>query len=139
MNSQFRKFGTFFVLPIVCLVLLTACGPKTVQVSLGQYEMSASPASAKAGEIVFVVSNNAEVLVHEFVIVRSELGAGELTVGPDNIVDELQMDVVDEIEDMEPGASAELKVTLEAGHYILLCNIEDHYGLGMHADFNVLP
>ncbi len=139
MNSQFRKIGTFFALPVIFLVLLTACGPKTVQVSLGQYEMSASPASAKAGEIVFVVSNNAEVLVHEFVVVRSELGAGELTVGPDGIVDESQMDVKDEIEDMEPGAIVELKVTLEAGHYILLCNIEDHYGLGMHADFNVLP
>lgn len=139
MSNRLRKVGTLVVLSILFTVLLAACGPRSVQVVLGQYEMSASPSSAKAGEITFSVQNNAAELVHEFVVVKSDLPSGGLTVGSEGIVDESQMVVIDEIEDMEPGANVNLTVTLEAGHYILLCNIKDHYGLGMHADFTVVP
>jgi len=139
MKMHFRKIGSLLVVIVLFSSLLAACGPTTIDVTLGQYEMALSRSSAKAGEITFHVHNDAELLVHEFVVVKSDLPADGLTVGPDGIVDESQMSVVDEIEDMEAGESGDLTVTLEPGHYILLCNIENHYGLGMHIDFTVTP
>ena len=55
----------------------------------------------------------------------------------DNKIDESALTPVDEIEDIAVGASPTLDVTLEAGHYVLLCNIETHYEQGMQADFDV--
>lgn len=37
--------------------------------------------------------------------------------------------------DMEAGASKTL--TLDKGHYALICNIPDHYAAGMFADLTV--
>jgi uncharacterized cupredoxin-like copper-binding protein len=55
------------------------------------------------------------------------------------------MEVVDEVEDIPSGASEELTVSLEAGNYVLICNIveevngelEAHYQMGMRVDFEV--
>ena len=53
------------------------------------------------------------------------------------------MTVVDEIEDIPVGQTQELTVTLEAGRYVLLCNIysadenEAHYQMGMRIGFEV--
>ncbi|MEJ2484728.1 MAG: hypothetical protein P8Y68_03235 [Anaerolineales bacterium] len=48
--------------------------------------------------------------------------------------------VVDEVEDVEPGMTTDLTVTLEPGNYVLLCNIDSdemHYQHGMHVAFTV--
>ena len=51
--------------------------------------------------------------------------------------------VVDEIEDIPVGESQDLSVSLDAGHYVLLCNIysedeqEAHYTKGMRTNFTV--
>jgi hypothetical protein len=51
------------------------------------------------------------------------------------------MTVIDEIEDIPVGESQDLTVTLEAGDYVLICNIysedeqESHYMMGMHIGF----
>jgi uncharacterized cupredoxin-like copper-binding protein len=134
-----------------CLVacLLVACsdaapGPTTpsaatVTVSLASFSLSPSPASAPAGSVTFNISNTAAEDVHEFVVVQSDLAAGELPIGAEGAIDESALTVVDEVEEMAPGASASLTVDLAAGHYVLLCNVPGHYGLGMRADFTVNP
>jgi uncharacterized cupredoxin-like copper-binding protein len=103
------------------------------------YEMNLSAPSAKAGEITFHIQNDSEVNIHEFVVVKTDTGAGSLPMGEDDIVDESQFTPVDEVEDLETGKSADLVVTLEPGHYVLLCNLPNHYMQGMHADFTVTP
>jgi len=53
------------------------------------------------------------------------------------------MEVIDEIEDIAVGDTADVTVTLEAGSYVLLCNIYDeteleaHYDMGMYMAFTV--
>jgi hypothetical protein len=53
------------------------------------------------------------------------------------------MEVVDEIEDIPVGDQPTLNVDLEAGSYVLICNIYDeaeqeaHYSLGMRTAFTV--
>ena len=50
---------------------------------------------------------------------------------------------LDEIEDLPVGETEEISVDLDAGHYVLVCNIYDededeaHYQEGMQANFEV--
>jgi uncharacterized cupredoxin-like copper-binding protein len=81
-------------------------------------------------------------------IARLDAAGAELAVLEDGSVDEAQADIVDEIEEdqLQAGDSASLDVDLEAGSYVLLCNLveteesgetESHYAEGMHTDFTV--
>jgi hypothetical protein len=51
------------------------------------------------------------------------------------------MEVIDEIEDIPVGESQDLTVSLDAGSYVLICNIvesgEVHYAMGMRTAFTV--
>lgn len=116
----------------------------TVSVTLDEHNVVADPSSGDAGEITFDVENTGEE-THEIVLVRTDLAPGELPTADDGSFDEDQVEVVDEIEDMEAGASERLTVDLEAGSYVLACNVveeedgetEAHYALGMHTAFEV--
>jgi uncharacterized cupredoxin-like copper-binding protein len=52
-------------------------------------------------------------------------------------VPEESLEVVDEQEEIAPGTAPTLTTRLEAGSYILLCNLPTHYQQGMHAGFTV--
>jgi uncharacterized cupredoxin-like copper-binding protein len=107
----------------------------SVAVELNEWTVKPASATAPAGPITFAVTN-AGAQVHEFVVVKTDLKADALPVA-DNKIDESTLTPVDEIEDIAAGATPSLSVDLAAGHYVLLCNIETHYGQGMHADFDV--
>jgi uncharacterized cupredoxin-like copper-binding protein len=85
-------------------------------------------ATGKAGTIAFTVTNNG-ANVHEFVIVKTDLKADSLPVSGE-LVDESAFTPVDEIEDIATGSTQTLTVDLAAGHYVILCNIEEHYAKG---------
>jgi uncharacterized cupredoxin-like copper-binding protein len=126
---------------------MPACGGggETVDVTLQEFAVGVDPASVSAGEVTFSVTNEGPDDVHEFVVIRTDLGPTELPTDENGAVDEAGggMEVVDEIEDMEVGASEDLTVDLDAGNYVLICNIwdedeqESHYQEGMRAAFTV--
>jgi uncharacterized cupredoxin-like copper-binding protein len=125
-------------------VLLAACsspaatpaGPASaINAQLVDWKITLDNATGKAGAIKFSVSNKG-ANTHEFVVVKTDLAADKLPVSG-NLVDESAFTPVDEIEDIEPNATPTLTVTLAPGHYVILCNIEEHYGKGMHADLTV--
>jgi uncharacterized cupredoxin-like copper-binding protein len=95
--------------------------------------------SAKAGDVTFVVANTAPEDKHEFVVLKSDLAADKLSVGDDKTVDEEALQVIDEVPELDPGKSGTLTVNLAAGHYVLICNVEEHYQKGMYTDFTVNP
>ena len=115
-----------------------------VTIALSEHEIVAAPTSAEAGEITFNVENSGAE-THEFVVVSTDLAPDDLPAAEDGSFDEEQIEIVDEIEDMESGASEELIVDLGAGSYILACNVveeedgetEAHYAHGMHTAFEV--
>ena len=39
--------------------------------------------------------------------------------------------------DIAPGDTPELELSLDAGHYVLICNLPGHYTQGMHSEFEV--
>jgi uncharacterized cupredoxin-like copper-binding protein len=115
-----------------------------VDVTLGEWEVVPSLASIAAGKIYFLVENKGPEDAHEFVVVRTSRGVDELPIA-DGKVDETLVNVVDEIEPFKVGTSASIDLDLEAGDYILLCNIaeveagelESHVELGMRTVFTV--
>lgn len=127
------------IVGIVCSIpILTACGPQVINVGESQdFHMTLSATSANAGEITFHVTNNATDMVHEFVIVKTDLAVDKLPLGDDGNVDEDKINHLDEVEDIAPGESKDLKITLEPGHYVFMCNLPAHYVQGMRAEFTV--
>ncbi len=97
--------------------------------------VSASPDSVPAGEITFAVSNEGNI-GHNLRIVKSGLAPDALP--SDGItVDETAVDVVAETRDLDGGETIETVATLDAGSYVLICNIPGHYDAGMTTAFTV--
>jgi uncharacterized cupredoxin-like copper-binding protein len=122
-----------------------AAGATIVNVTLQEWAVVPDAESAPAGEVTFAVTNDGPDDVHEFVIVRTDLDPGDLPTDATGTVDEAGagMEVIDEIEDLAVGDTQEVTVTLEAGNYVLICNVysadelEAHYAEGMRIAFTV--
>ena len=122
-----------------------AAGPTTIDVTLQEWSVVPSAASAPAGDVTFAVTNDGPDDIHEFVVLKTDLDPADLPTDEHGAVTEdgEGIEVVDEIEDIPVGESAELTVTLDAGSYVVLCNIYDesedeaHYQMGMRTAFEV--
>ena len=133
----------WLVVPMVLGLALVTAGCSSdddggVGVTLADFTITADPDSASAGEVTFDVTNDAEQ-THEFVVFRTDLAPDQLPTGEGGDVDEAGegVELVDEIEDIEGGSTQSLAVNLDAGSYVLICNIPGHYAQGMHAGFTV--
>jgi uncharacterized cupredoxin-like copper-binding protein len=139
-----KRLVIFAALVILIVPVLAACGPAKVDAALTTYKITLDKDSAPAGEITFHVHNDATDLTHEFVVFKTDFPADQLPLNDEGIVDEeaggAALVLIDEVEDVEPGMSKDLTVNLEAGNYVLICNIDSdemHYSHGMFAPFNV--
>ena len=120
-----------------------AGGGTAIDVTLQEWSVTPSAASAPAGDVTFTVTNDGPEDIHEFVVLKTDLDPGDLPTDDHGAVTEdgEGIEVVDEIEDIPVGETQELTVTLEAGNYVLLCNIYDadedeaHYPMGMRTAF----
>jgi uncharacterized cupredoxin-like copper-binding protein len=122
-------------------------GGEEVNVVVSEFTVEPDPESVGAGEVTFVVDNQGGD-IHEFLVVDAD-SADDLPVDDDGAFDEAAFGedkVLDEVEDIESGDTAELTLDLEAGSYVLLCNVveeeesgevESHFMEGMHATFTV--
>ncbi len=129
-----------------------ASAGNTANVVLGsagtELTLTVAPGSAKAGDVTFAVTN-AGKLAHELVVLKTNVAFDKLpivdagdppaavTTGA-NKVDEA--DNVGETGDpnLNPGDSRSFTITgLAAGTYVLVCNLEGHYGGGMRAAFTI--
>jgi len=116
-----------------------------VAVSLQEWAVVPAEDSAPAGDVTFEVTNDGPADVHEFVVLKTDLAPADLPVDENGVVSEEGegIEVIDEIEDIPVGESQDLTVSLDAGNYVLLCNIwsedeqEAHYKLGMRVAFTV--
>ena len=137
-----RSVRLWLAVPMILgLVLVTAsCGGDDeggVSATLADFSITLDSDSAPAGEVAFDVTNDAEQ-THEFVVFQTDLAADQLPTDENGDVDEEGEGVtlVDEIEDIEGGSSESLSVNLDAGSYVLICNLPGHYQQGMHTSFS---
>jgi uncharacterized cupredoxin-like copper-binding protein len=118
-----------------------------VDVVLSEFIVDPAQDTAAAGEVTFALDNQGGE-THEFVVVEAA-SADDLPVDDDSAFDEEAFgedNVLGEVEEIEAGDTAELTLDLEAGDYVLLCNIveeeedgevESHFAEGMHTTFTV--
>lgn len=124
----------------------------TVSISMddqgGTYTMATSPSSVAAGSVTFDIEN-VGLIAHEFKVVKlNDAGmAADLADLPTeaglisesgNMVDGVGTILGSLLEaDLPADSSDELTLNLDAGEYMLLCNVATHYQLGMWAEFTV--
>jgi uncharacterized cupredoxin-like copper-binding protein len=104
------------------------------------YVLAADQTSVKAGNVTFKVTD-AGKKDHEMVVLKLDGTAfDKLPIdGASNRVSE-DTNVGETGEpDLTPGETRSFSVDLTPGNYVLLCNIEKHYGLGMRTSLTVTP
>jgi len=119
-----------------------ASGPTKVAVGLKEWSFSPDLTEAPAGKITFTVKNSGKE-VHELVLFKSDLAPADFPRDQDGAVDERGAGVklIDEVEDVKPGASKSFTVDVGKGKYVMACNIvengEVHYDHKMYHSFSV--
>jgi hypothetical protein len=124
----------------------TPSGPAdtTVGVTLREYSIEPEAESGPAGEFAFAVRNFGPGEGHVFMVIETDLAPDELPTKDTGEFDPAGGGAV--LLAQTPGLGVEatdtLRITLEAGKYVFICNNvngqgEGHYGLGMRAGFTV--
>lgn len=107
--------------------------------SVKEWEVVVNQPTVPAGNTTFLISNKG-VIAHEFLVVKTNFEDGKIPIDPttNRFSEEGEgLEVIDEISEWDAGATESLTLTLKAGKYQLLCNIEAHYANGMHTPFTV--
>ncbi len=128
---------------------VTPKGSTPVTVSLGETDathmfVDLSQSYAPEGKVSFIITNNG-TKDHEFVALQTDTMAGAFPItGFEGEPDRFNEDAkgitnVGETGDpaMKPGTSMMLTIDMTSGHFALVCNLNGHYGMGMHQDFYV--
>ncbi len=117
--------------------------PRTqvVRVSLTDFDVAFAPSTLKAGTVTLVGTNEGHDVVHEFRLVKTDLPADQLPLGHNGRVDEesARLTTIAAVEDLGPGKSGAVTVTLEPGRYVYFCNEHNHYLVGMRGEIVVQP
>ena len=153
MDGRFRKVSVV-VATLALAIASTACGGDddgegagdgTVQVTLQEWAIAANPTSVGAGEVTFEAENIGPDDPHEVVVVKTDLAPDALPTNEDGSVNEdgEGVEALGEIEEFPVGETQSMTLDLEAGSYVLICNIYDademeaHYQEGMRLAFTV--
>ncbi|MEX2375173.1 MAG: plastocyanin/azurin family copper-binding protein [Dehalococcoidia bacterium] len=157
MKFHSRRIGLLLGMGVMSLALLAACGSEsdteptaptqpeapasaapaesTVAATLNEWDIVVDVVTVPAGEVTFDVEN-AGAIPHELVVVRTDLAEDGLPVADGRVV-ESEIDIVGEVEEFAAGTTESGTFSLEAGSYVLICNIPAHYTQGMHTPFTV--
>ena len=111
----------------------------------GPMTMMVAPASVPAGKVEFVVKNTGTIQ-HELIVLKSTTPFDQLPIvdagdppapvsSGANKVSEATS--VGESGNVDVGKTKSVTLDLKTGSYVLVCNIAQHYGLGMRAAFSV--
>jgi uncharacterized cupredoxin-like copper-binding protein len=135
---------TLMVAIVVVSAVPLARADETVEVKLtdkgmDSMRMDLNTKQIRAGKVTFNVTNASQNLIHEFVVVRSDRPMDSLLYNNDEKeIEENALEVVNELEDIQPGQSSTLAVTLQLGSYLLLCNKAGHFKAGMVNELTVV-
>jgi len=105
-----------------------------VEVGLNEWNVIVEAPTVAAGKVKFEGENEGKV-PHELVVLKTDTKAADLETEGATAKEEGEK--LGEAEDIAPGEHKDVEVDLEAGHYILLCNLPGHYEQGMYADLDV--
>ena len=138
------------VAALAAMLLGAACGGgsdgSTVGVELREYEITPNKISAPAGEVTFDITNSG-AFVHELQVVKTDVSADQLPADADGRFDESAAGahVRGSVKNVAAGATVKLVVRLNAGKYVLVCDMPAdategtpaHFARHMYAPFLV--
>jgi uncharacterized cupredoxin-like copper-binding protein len=140
MTTTMRPARALVGASVLALLLLVGCGgPGGVTANLTDTGIQVTPSTATAGDVTFHITNSSATEKHEFVVIQTDLSADQLPLDADGNIAEDKLTSPGEKGDMGPGEKADLILKLPAGHYQLICNLPQHFKLGMHTSFTVTP
>lgn len=112
-------------------------GAEEISAELSEWAIDVTPSSASAGSVTFDTENGGDQ-EHELVVVDTDLAADDLPTDETRVDEDAEgVDVIDRTDVLESGDSGSLSTDLDAGEYVLICNVEGHYQSGMHTTFEV--
>jgi uncharacterized cupredoxin-like copper-binding protein len=135
--------GRLLVILSAIALVSAACGGAAAQatapsgattVELTEWRVVASSSALQAGPITFAVRNTGTV-AHDLTVLKTDLPADQI---PQEGGKAREDGKVAETATLNPGQTAQLMVTLQAGNYVFICNEVGHYGLGMHTAVKVI-
>lgn len=103
-----------------------------MRVAERDFHISVVHGRVTAGTVLFRITNRGPD-EHEFIVIRTDHG---LPLRPDGITldeDALEKSIVGAIEPAPAGKTSILRLSLQPGHYEVVCNMFGHYMGGMHA------
>ena len=122
----------------VTLIVWSPQSAGDIAVSETDYRIS-MPTKLTAGQHTLALTNNGKQ-GHEIVVFRTDLPANALPVDANGEVEEespLLHNVGDSGNSLAPGGTKSVPVKLAPGHYVAVCNLPNHYHLGMKLDLTV--
>jgi uncharacterized cupredoxin-like copper-binding protein len=135
-----RRFGIVLAALSALALAMTACSSATgssgngkVDVGLSEYSITPSAQSVKAGDVTFDVTNDGTT-AHEMVLIKTDSAPAHLPMEKGEASEEGS---VGEVADLAAGDSGTLTVHLDAGTYVMICNLPGHYVSGMRTVFTV--
>lgn len=109
-----------------------AAGALTIK--MGDFFFDPKDATAEAGAVTISAPNVGQV-EHELELFKSDAEPGDLPVSGDTVDTEaFEEEGAEEIgeAEAEPGETDELSADLDAGKYVMICNVPGHYQKGMY-------
>jgi hypothetical protein len=145
-----RRSLRLAVLLAVMAGIAVGCGDDSAELTVALSEFAVQPQedTVDAGDVKLVADNKGAE-THELVVVRAA-SADDLPVDDDGAFDEEAFGedkLVGEVEDVASRTDKSLTLDLDAGTYVLLCNVveeaadsgevESHFAKGMHTVLTV--
>jgi uncharacterized cupredoxin-like copper-binding protein len=108
-----------------------------VGAALSDFKIELDESTAPAGKVTFDIENNGPS-THEFVVFKTDLAADALPTKDGDVDEEGEgVEAIDEVEDIEADSTKTLDVDLDAGKYVVICNLPGHYKQGMYDTLTV--
>jgi uncharacterized cupredoxin-like copper-binding protein len=107
---------------------------RTIDLSISEYAIDTESSPLPHGDTELKATHvGAEA--HDLVVLRTELAPDALPTTADDTVDQEAegLEVVGTFGEIEPGEVVSLTLDLEAGTYVIICNVPTHYEQGMRA------
>jgi uncharacterized cupredoxin-like copper-binding protein len=122
------------------LLAVTACssgGSGGVDVTLDEFSVRAQPAAVQAGETSFEIRNTGSV-EHDFLVLDTDLEPDDVPLEKGKVDTKARgMKELGHVHSVRSGQKTTEEIDLEAGRFLLICNIEGHFQSGMHTPFQV--
>ncbi|MCB1496028.1 MAG: hypothetical protein KDJ86_09605 [Bauldia sp.] len=115
-------------------------GTPGVDLSKATMGIKLSTDTAPHGIVAFKVTNDSKDTIHEMIVLQLANPGQPLPYdeGTQRVDEEMAGDK-GEVSELDPGQSGSLTLNLQAGEYLLICNVAGHYGAGMWTEFTVTP